>query len=168
MRRETGFTLVELIITVVVIGIVAAIAVPAWMEFVRRNRVATTANRLVAALHYARGKAVQSSNGVSLCASSDGSTCTGATDWSVGWLVYEDANDDGDPDTGEVLRIWDGVADTLTLTGSSSQLTYQPTGTLTNVASFDLEPASCPADSKLHVNIDLNISGQPITTRAAC
>jgi type IV fimbrial biogenesis protein FimT len=64
-------------------------AVPAFRDTIRRNRVSAASNALLADLDYARTEAVNRGQLVSLCPSSDGSSCT--TDgvaWEAGWLVY--------------------------------------------------------------------------------
>ncbi|WP_040640632.1 GspH/FimT family pseudopilin [Zestomonas thermotolerans] len=53
-----GFTLVELMIILVLIGIIATIAVPNFNDLIQRNRVQTQAEDLKALLRYARGEAV--------------------------------------------------------------------------------------------------------------
>jgi len=85
-----GFTLLELLVTVAVAGMLVAIAVPAMNNFIQNDRDATQINSLVASFNYARSEAVKrnTSVGVQVCPSSNGSACNAAAVWSQGWLVF--------------------------------------------------------------------------------
>jgi type IV fimbrial biogenesis protein FimT len=88
MKRHHGFTLIELMITITVAGILAAIAVPAFNSFLQNDRDTGQANSLVASLGYARSEAVKraSPNGITVCQSADSLNCD-AGPWTEGWIV---------------------------------------------------------------------------------
>jgi type IV fimbrial biogenesis protein FimT len=88
MKRHYGFTLIELMITITVAGILAAIAVPAFNSFLQNDRDTGQANSLVASLGYARSEAVKraSPNGITVCQSADSLNCD-AGPWTEGWIV---------------------------------------------------------------------------------
>ena len=46
MKRESGFTLIEIMIVVVIIGIIAAIAIPSYQDYVRRAQITEATNGL--------------------------------------------------------------------------------------------------------------------------
>jgi len=66
MRRFDGFTMVEMLFVIVIIGIGMSIAVPSFQGMLQRNRLATQANDLTMALNLARSEASRIGNIVSL------------------------------------------------------------------------------------------------------
>jgi type IV fimbrial biogenesis protein FimT len=85
-----GFTIIELMVTLAVAGMLTAMAVPAFNNFVLNDRDIGQINSLVASLNYARSEAIKLNNGgVQVCTSSDGLNCNGGTAWNSGWIVTE-------------------------------------------------------------------------------
>ncbi|SBV35424.1 putative pilus assambly protein [uncultured Stenotrophomonas sp.] len=76
-----GFSLLELMVTVAVLAILMAIAVPGFSALINRDRLTSQANELVALVQYARSEAIRLNGRVRLCPSSDGAACAGG-DWS--------------------------------------------------------------------------------------
>lgn len=104
-RQQLGFTLTELMITLVLVVIAAAVAVPSFWELLRGNEVTSRTNLLVTSLSFARNEAVQRGMPVSICASTNGSTCSGSTNWNTGWIIFTDEGTTGVVDNGDsVLR----------------------------------------------------------------
>ena len=142
MKKNSGFTLLELIVTVAVVSITMAFAIPSMTSFTQNDRLTTNINTLVGHLGLARSEAIKRSQKVSICISSDSATCTG-TNWEEGWIVYIDADaDDSFTEnvvTGEVIlraqQALDG-ANTMTPTGIGTQVTYDNRGFVTGGGSF--------------------------------
>ncbi|WP_165973453.1 GspH/FimT family pseudopilin [Luteibacter rhizovicinus] len=87
--KNAGFSIVELMITIMVLAILLAIAVPSFRSTMRRSNVSNVANNLMGDLQYARGEAATRHKFVSICRSLDGATCTTDNkDYDLGWLVY--------------------------------------------------------------------------------
>lgn len=65
-RKQTGFTLVEMMIVLVIAGIIVSAAVPSFQGMVIRNRIATTTNDMILALTLARSEALRQGTRVSV------------------------------------------------------------------------------------------------------
>ncbi len=106
--RRRGYTLAELLLTLAVAATVLVIGTPAFGEFVARSRQSAEIDALYHAIHQARLESIMRRRVVSLCPSADGAACLGETDWSAGWIMFENRDRDDPPvvDPGEpVLRI---------------------------------------------------------------
>ncbi|MEW5011411.1 MAG: GspH/FimT family pseudopilin [Cycloclasticus sp.] len=88
--KQPGFTLVELLITLIIAGILLTIGVPSYQDFVRKNQTITNANNLVTALNLARSEAIK--RGVQVTLQRKGSS---SQTWEGGWDVYTDINGNG-------------------------------------------------------------------------
>ena len=126
MHRHKGFTLLELLVAVVVLGVVLTLGVPAFTQFIQTNRMASGVNDLVATLHSARTEAVKrktlagANASVSICASTDRNTaapsCDAAGNFRDGWVTFADIDGDIVVDAGEqVLAVHGPVANALVL-----------------------------------------------------
>jgi type II secretory pathway pseudopilin PulG len=74
-QREGGFTIMELLIIIIIVGVLAAIAAPSWLSFVNQRRVNAANDFVLRSLQDAQSQAKSKklSYSVSLIAPSDGS-----------------------------------------------------------------------------------------------
>lgn len=141
MNKSSGFTILELMLTVGIIGIVTAIAIPSMQVFMQNDRLTTQINTLVGHLAYARSEAVLRTQQVNLCTSSDGVTCSGAAAWENGWIIYEDADSNDNFTVGEtILKVKQALDGGNTLSSSiGPTVIYDYRGFATaSVGSFSL------------------------------
>lgn len=92
MKKKTGFTLIELMITLAIIGIVALVGGPSLRVFMQRSQLVASTNELLSAFHVARSEAIKLNSRVTICSSNDGSSCSGSASWKDGWIVFVDAD----------------------------------------------------------------------------
>ena len=117
LKKQTGFTMIELLIVVAIISVVAAIALPSFRTMIITNRVSTTVNTLQGAILYARSEALKRGGGVTLCKSDNPDAAAPAcsnvvsnaaanTGWGSGWIIFADANQNAIVEPGEeVIRV---------------------------------------------------------------
>jgi len=136
MKKNSGFTLLELIITVALIAIFTTFAIPSITTFTKNDRLTTNINTLVGHLSLARSESVKRSQQVSICASTDNASCGG--NWEDGWLVYADTNNDGSLNgTDEILRVQQALGSGNNITTAiGGQVTYDNRGFATATGSL--------------------------------
>jgi type IV fimbrial biogenesis protein FimT len=119
--RATGFTLVEMLMTMAIAAIVTAIAVPSFRYVTNSNRIASEINGLLGDLQLARAEAIKEGRNVTVCIS-DGSSCThpNPAAWQNGWIVFSDPANTGVPAAGSVLRVQKTFSGTDTFLSSNT------------------------------------------------
>jgi len=91
--QQQGFTLIELIVTVAIFGILLGLAAPSFTSAVANSQISAQYNDTIGAFFIARSEAVKSSGNITVCARKEdqSKTCkTSGGDWSHGLLVYVD------------------------------------------------------------------------------
>ncbi|PKM11485.1 MAG: pilus assembly protein FimT [Gammaproteobacteria bacterium HGW-Gammaproteobacteria-3] len=134
--NNSGFTLIELMMTIAIAAILLGIAIPSFTASIASNRLTTQANELLASLNLARSESIK--RGVQVTLSKNGGQ------WESGWNVFTDINgdgtfnDDGDATLCEItedclLKTTDPLPNGYTLrTGANYTcwLGYNPDGTV--------------------------------------
>jgi type IV fimbrial biogenesis protein FimT len=149
----------ELLITIVIIGILAATALPSLQGFIRNNRVVAESGDFKIALTLARSEAIKRNRIVAICASSDGATCAGG--WSDGWIVFQDTNADGARANAEELIRAGTSDDDVAISSSTSVTSYSFNGRGLPVAvaanpTFSVAVYPCDAGEPYLRTIELN------------
>lgn len=140
-KHNSGFTLLELMITIAIAGILIGIAIPSFTSIISSNRLTAHANELVTALNLARNEAVKRGVSVTVRKVDDNSsTNKGAgANWEDGWDVFTDADSDGNFEAGDILiRTYDPLKFSYTLRGNnfSNFIRFTSTGQSNTNGSF--------------------------------
>lgn len=98
MPRSRGFSLIESVMTMAVLGILGGLAAPAFNGMLLDSQRATAVNGFVHSVYLARSTAIHSGRTVSICRSPDGQTCSNrASNWEDGWIVFANPDRDEPP-----------------------------------------------------------------------
>ena len=155
--RAKGFTLIELMITLVVFAILLGLVVPAMTNFVRDQRLAGQANDFLGDLNYARTEAIRRGTTVTLCKTANPNAAppacntTVAAPWTTGRIVFADADGDATVDAGDtILRVTqalEGSGNGIYVDDSNAtmanRVTFRPTGLTTFAGTTDLQLFLC-------------------------
>jgi type IV fimbrial biogenesis protein FimT len=152
VRHASGFTAVELLVTLALVAILAALASPSLVRLVQNSRISSAVNTLLADVRFARSEAARRATNVVLCRSdapeAPSPRCATSMNgpdgngWISGWIVFVDADDNKQFGTGDtLLRVRSRVqgVDSMTqATGSTWKLSYTAAGRFRNISSGTL------------------------------
>lgn len=129
MSRMSGFTLIELMVTLALVAILLRIGVPSFVSFQRNSELTSAANGLLASINTARTEAMKR-NLRAAVVPTDGSS------WAGGWTVYVDvdgtdgfnASNDLVIATQSALASYFSVSGNNTASGSSPYIMFNGSG----------------------------------------
>ncbi len=103
-HTAAGFTLIEMMVTLVVAAILLTVAGPAFRDLILNNRLVAASNSIAGSLNAARTEAIAQQRTVTVCSSANGTACGGT--WSDGWITFVDMDANGTVDAGDTVLRW--------------------------------------------------------------
>jgi len=134
MLRSSGYTLLELLITLAVGAVLVTLAIPAFTGLVLDSRLTTAVNRFVHGMYVARHEALKSGADVALCRSPSGKQCTQVGRWETGFIVFLNRDRDDPPrvDKGEPILQVEGALPAGSILANRSAFVFRPWGRSVN------------------------------------
>jgi type IV fimbrial biogenesis protein FimT len=107
LGSSAGFTLIELLTVITVVAVLFAIGMPSYRYVTNANRISGEVNALLGDMQYARSEAIKEGQTVTVCSSTNATTCSNQTSWRNGWIVFTDVNGNGAVDAlnDTILRV---------------------------------------------------------------
>ncbi len=133
-RGRRGVTLVELAIALAIAATLVVIALPNVADWIAEGEVTNEARHLAAVMGVARSEAIKRGDRVNLCKSRDRLQCDSAASWGDGFIVFVDADHDGQVDGGAepILRIAEAAPRGISVSGNhpvANYVSFTPLGT---------------------------------------
>lgn len=156
MKKESGITLLNIITALAIMAVGLAITAPNVVQMVAKNRFEAQANDFIISLNLTRSEAIKRNINVTMCPSTNGSSCAAAGNWNRGWIIL-DANN-------VLLKVYPKPAGSISILADvnadfGTDIIYQPDGRTTRQGNLVL----CYIDTSNALNL---VSGRTISVSA--
>ncbi len=158
----SGFTLVELMVTLAIMVTVLGVAVPSFQNAMLSSKLGTQANNLVASAILARGEAIKRNGVVTLCVSTNGTSCA-VGGWEQGWIILSGT---------DLIQRQQAAPSGFRITesGGLNSVSFQPTGVGATQTTLTVCRATPGVGSQERV-VTISATGRPTvakTSNGAC
>jgi type IV fimbrial biogenesis protein FimT len=135
MKKLSGFSLIELMVTLSVAAVVLWLGLPNYQDTIQKNMITTSTNAFVASVNFMKNESYKRGAVVSMCirSNSDPQLCdlTGNAKWEQGWLIFADANLEGPkqgPTPQNLIKVVNPFQNSLGYTLRPNAATQPPCG----------------------------------------
>lgn len=126
-----GFTLLELMITIVIAAILLTVAVPSFTDLIKTNRTRTQISSVMGVIQAARSEAIKRGQTVSVCPLNQAAPRSCTNSWNNSLSAFFDINNDGRLDANEaVVKVTDGLSgnNVMTWNGPQTRISFDARG----------------------------------------
>lgn len=146
-NAHTGFTLMELMVVIAIVGVLAGLALPSFRGTIQRAESKAAGTAFYGALQRARSEAIARNTAVSICARDISNlavpTCaTGNTAWRDGWIIYTG------PSPSTPIQVHEPIDGSLQLGTGASALQFFGNGSIAATTTFALCRGTPDADGR--------------------
>ena len=119
--KPRGFTLIELMVIVAIVGVLLTLAAPSFVSFQRNSELTSLANKMLGSINSARSEAMKSGRNAFVVPND-------SSNWSTGWFVYVDMNADNSFEEGTDLFIQTqpALVSYIAMTGNNNAAASSP------------------------------------------
>jgi type IV fimbrial biogenesis protein FimT len=166
-NRRNGFTLIEVMVVIGIVGILTALALPSFTIMLVKRSVQSASQALVDDIRYTRTEALRRSKKVSICSLAANSTnaCSGdPAAWANGWMIFTDQD-------GATVGVYEAASEEIVRVQqpfsniASIQQSISPSNTK-NVLTYEANGWSKSASQTLEVTPTSHASS--VTKRLVC
>jgi type IV fimbrial biogenesis protein FimT len=149
MKRQTGFSLIEMMTVVAILIVLAGVGIPSMQEMVVNQRIKTTSSDLFSSILRTRSEAIKRNTDV---------TMTPSTNWSTGWSIVSPVA--GDPALASFT-----TRSSITVTGPATGVTFTSAGRVKGAANPQFSVSSTKGTARC---ITIDLGGRPNVQNKPC
>ena len=169
-RNNQGLTAIEMMVTLIIVGILAAVAFPSFQDLIQNYRAKSISTEFNAALAYARSEAIKRGQTVTICptANTNFTACGNASNWQDGWIVFLDPNNDGIiANAQDRLTVQNALTNGTTFTTASARISFDSLGFSANgTSTVSLSAPNCTGNHGRQY--DISNTGRVAITAVTC
>jgi type IV fimbrial biogenesis protein FimT len=158
-KRTMGFTIIELMVVMVIVGLVVTLAMPSFTNLNQGSQMTAIANELIGVFNRARGEAIRRGQAVEVTSVNG--------NWSNGYKIWVDIDQDGVLDAGtgdanELIYLQSSFDSGITFTFDSqvTKIAFLPNGFSTLTATYTITICSNESASVNGKDIMILVSGR--------